>query len=74
MEKIHHQDLKDIIKSIKEKNYITIEEFNELKYYSIQPGGFSQKNKNSMKIPEYQKGFLKDYSKKRRQLIKNILK
>ena len=47
MEKIHHQDLKDIIKSIKEKNYITIEEFNELKYYSIQPGGFSQKNKKS---------------------------
>ena len=47
MEKIHHQDLKDIIKSIQEKNYITIEEFNELKYYSIQPGGFSQKNKKS---------------------------
>ena len=43
----NHQNLKDIIKSIKDQNYITIEQFNELKYYSIQPGGFSQKNKKS---------------------------
>ena len=48
----NHQNLKDIIKSIKEQNYITIEQYNELKFYSTQPGGFSQKNKKSN---EYQK-------------------
>ena len=46
MSKIH-QDLKDLIKSIQEQNYITIEQYEDLKYYSIQPGGFSQKNKKS---------------------------
>ena len=51
MSKIH-QNLKDIIKSIKDQNYITVEQYNELKYYSTQPGGFSQKDKNSN---EYQK-------------------
>jgi len=51
MSKIH-QNLKDIIKSIKDQNYITIEQYNELKFYSTQPGGFSQKNKKSN---EYQK-------------------
>ena len=51
MSKIH-QNLKDIIKSIKEQNYIKVEQYNELKYYSIQPGGFSQKDKKSN---EYQK-------------------
>ena len=35
------------MKKIKEQNYITIEQYEELKYYSIQPGGFSQKNKKS---------------------------
>ena len=43
----NHQNLKNIINSIKDQNYITIEQFKELKYYSIQPGGFSQKNKKS---------------------------
>ena len=43
----NHQNLKDIIKSIKDQNYITIEQYNELKFYSTQPGGFSQKNKKS---------------------------
>ena len=42
-----YKALKDLIKDIKEQNYITIEQYEELKYYSIQPGGFSQKNKKS---------------------------
>ena len=48
-----------------------LESYSDEDLYDITESGF---NKNSMKIPEYQKGFLKDYSKKRRQLIKNILK
>ena len=39
--------LKDLIKEIKQQNYITIEQYEQLKYYSTQPGGFSQKNKKS---------------------------
>ena len=41
------QNLKELIKSIQEQNYITIEQYEELKYYSKQPGGFSQNNKKS---------------------------
>ena len=42
-----YKPLKDLIKEIKEQNYITVEQYEELKYYSIKPGGFSQKNKKS---------------------------
>ena len=41
------QNLKELIKSIQEQNYITIEQYEELKYYSKQPGGFSSNNKKS---------------------------
>ena len=42
-----HKALKEVIKEIQNQNYITIEQYDSLKYYSIQPGGFSQKNKKS---------------------------
>ena len=42
-----HKALKDIIKEIQNQNYITIEQYASLKYYSTQPGGFSQKNEKS---------------------------
>ena len=42
-----HKALKDIIKEIQNQNYITIEHYESLKYYSTQPGGFSQKNEKS---------------------------
>ena len=40
-----HQKLEDILKEIEKNNYITVEQYDELKYYSVQPGGFSAKNK-----------------------------
>ena len=42
-----HQKLEDILKEIEKNNYITVEQYDELKYYSVQPGGFSAKNKKS---------------------------
>ena len=39
--------LTNLINEIKSQNYITIDQFESLKYYSIQPGGFSSKNKKS---------------------------
>ena len=39
--------LTNLINEIKIQKYITIEQFETLKYYSVQPGGFSLKNKKS---------------------------
>ena len=41
------KSLKDLMKKIKGQNYITIEQYEELRYYYTQPGGFSQNNKKS---------------------------
>ena len=42
-----HKALKEIIKEIQNQNYITIDQYESLKYYSIQPGGFSRGNKKT---------------------------
>ena len=71
-----YKALKDLIKEIKEQNYITIEQYEELRYYSIQPGGFSQKNKKSNENQKViYKALLNMYkSKKDLNFIKDIKK
>ena len=39
--------LEELIKNIENQNYITIEQFNQLKNYSLLPGGFSSKDEKS---------------------------
>ncbi|MBQ1551662.1 MAG: hypothetical protein IIZ67_06130 [Bacilli bacterium] len=48
-----------------------LESYSDEDLYAITESGFKR---NSMIIPENQKDFLRGYSKKRRQLIKNIIK
>ena len=71
-----YKALKDLIKEIKEQNYITIGQYEELRYYSIQPGGFSQKNKKSNENQKViYKALLNMYkSKKDLNFIKDIKK
>ena len=44
-----HQSLEEIIKIIEKQNFITIEQFNKLKDYSLLPGGFSSNEEKSNK-------------------------
>ena len=41
------QTLEELIKNIESKNYITIEQFSQLKNYSLLPGGFSSNDEKS---------------------------
>ena len=43
------QVLEELIKNIESQNYITIEQFNQLKKYSLLPGGFSSNDEKSNK-------------------------
>ena len=41
------ETLDELIKNIEKQNYITVDQFNKLKNYSLLPGGFSSGNENS---------------------------
>ena len=80
------ETLDDLIKIIENQNYITLEQFNQLKSYSLLPGGFSANDKKSNKNQKIiinallnmnenkEVNFYKDYKKHPSKKISEIFK
>ena len=78
--------LSELIKTIKKQNYITVEQFNQLKNYSLIPGGFSaddEKSNENQKIiikalinmqKDKDINFFKDYKRHPSKRISKVFK